>query len=297
MTVIQSVLAATDFSPDATHASRRAAMVAAEHNATLDLLHVLEPDIEVALRDWLAADRDLRSRIEEQADMQLAAMAQQLTEVTGIPVRRQLRHGTVLNETAGLAAQASLLVLGARGTHTWRRVTLGTTAERLMRTVSRPLLVVRQPPAASYARVLVLTDFSAAAEAALHMALAVAPRAAIHLVHAFDAPFEGKLRIAGVPDEQIAAHRAQALADASRRLQEHLRGPEGHRVHVTVASGDPRVEGLRMIDELGADLVAVGKQGTSLLGDMFLGSTTSCMIAHAPCDVLGVPSAATAAAS
>jgi len=35
----------------------------------------------------------------------------------------------------------------------------------------------------------------------------------------------------------------------------------------------------------------VGKQGSSMLGDMFLGSTTSCMIGHAPCDVLGVSGA------
>ena len=297
MTATLSVLAATDFSPDALHACRRAGMLAAEHDVPLDLLHVVEPDIAIAVRELLAANRDLRARIDEQADMQLTALAQQLRELLGIEVRPQLRRGLVLEETTSASAQARLLVVGARGGHALRQLTLGTTADRLMRSIDRPLLVVRQPPAGPYARVVVLMDFSQAAQAALQTAMAVAPQAAIHVMHAIDLPYEGKLKLAGVRDEDIAAYREQGLAEAARRLQESLPVADRQRLHVSATLGDVRFEALRMIAELDADLVAVGKQGNSLAGDMFLGSTTSCMMEDAPCDVLGIPASRAAAAA
>ena len=288
MTDIRWVVAATDFSQDAVHAGTRAALVAAERGTALDLLHVVEPDSAMALRDWLAVNRDLRSLIEQQLAMQLAAQARQLAAAHGVQVRELLRFGAILKEAPQAAADAGLLVVGARGTHTLRRLTFGTTAERLMRSTATPLLVVRQEPAGPYRRVLVLTDFSPASQAALQAALVVAPGAAIHLMHVFDLPFHGKLRLAGVREEEIDAYRQQALADATRLLQDSLPGPQAHRLHTSVLFGDVRTEALRVAAEMGADLLAVGKQGSSMLGDMFLGSTTSCMIGHAPCDVLGV---------
>ena len=295
MTAPLPVLAATDFSPDALHACRRAGMLAAEHGVPLDLLHVVEPDIAIAVRELLAAHRDLRARIDEQADMQLAAVAQQLQQLLGIAVRPQLRHGPVPQEIVAASAQSGLLVVGARGTHALRQLALGTTADRLMRTIDQPLLVVRRPPAAPYARILVLMDFSEAAQAALRTAMAVAPRAAVHVMHAVDLPYEGKLRLAGVRDEEVASFRDHGLRDATSRLQASLPGADRERLHVSAVFGDVRFEALRMITELGADLVAVGKQGTSLAGDMFLGSTTSCMMANAPCDVLAIPATRAAA--
>jgi nucleotide-binding universal stress UspA family protein len=285
---IRCVIAATDFSTDASHACLRATLLAAEHSAALDLLHVVEPDQPMALRDWLAVNRDLRSQVEQQLDMQLTAQAQQLTASHGVPVRKQLRFGPVIEEVAAASADANLLVVGARGAHVLRRLTLGTTAERLIRRTVPPVLMVRRPAEGPYRRVLVLTDFSQPAQAAFELACALAPGAAIHLMHAFELPFQGRMQLGGLRKEEIDAYRRQALASATRRLQDSP-GATQERVHANVLFGDVRAEALRTIDELGADLVAVGKQGDSMLADMFLGSTTNCMIAHASCDVLVVP--------
>ncbi len=46
--------------------------------------------------------------------------------------------------------------------------------------------------------------------------------------------------------------------------------------------------------ERGCDLIALGKQGQSRLGDLFLGSVTAWALEHAHADVLVVPRAARA---
>ena len=68
-------------------------------------------------------------------------------------------------------------MLGARGAGFVRRIALGTTAERLLRTTRRPLLVVKQKAHERYRRVLVPVDFSPSSAQALALARRVAPDA------------------------------------------------------------------------------------------------------------------------
>lgn len=292
MTAIRSILAATDFSPDAVQAGQRAATQAAQLGAGLTLLHVLEPQGLTAMRDWLDG-RDIRAAIAEQATMELAAHAGQLRQAHGIEVREDLRQGRGVAEVQAAAEAADVVVLGARGAHGLRDFMVGTTADRLARSARKPLLMVRNAVSGPYRKGLVLTDFSPAAGAALQAALALAPRAAIHLFHAFEVPFEGKLRLAGVSAGEIDACRDRARREAMEQLRALAAsvGP-ARSVQTDTAMGDVFIEALRMIDSLQPDFIAVGKQGNSALEDFFLGSTTAHLLAHARCDVLVVPVAA-----
>jgi nucleotide-binding universal stress UspA family protein len=290
MRSIRAILAATDFSAGATHAARRAAMLAAEYDARLILLHVVEPDALLAVRDWLARGRELRAALEEQARMQLEAQARQLEQDHGVRVERLLRVGRPLEEVHEASIATDLMVLGACGEPGALEAALGTLADRLVRTAERPALVVNRVPERAYARALLLTDFSSAAQAALRAALGVARQGSVHLLHAYSIPFEGKLRLASVSDNDIAAYRREVRDGAYGRMQQmlvDLDAPE--RTQSVVVPGDIRREALRASERMQADLVAVGKQGESLLEDMLLGSTTSHMLAHAGCDVLVVP--------
>lgn len=47
------IVCGTDFSPDAAHALGRAAMLAAEHHAVLEVLHVVSHESLDALRQWV----------------------------------------------------------------------------------------------------------------------------------------------------------------------------------------------------------------------------------------------------
>ncbi|GAB3655999.1 universal stress protein [Ramlibacter alkalitolerans] len=286
----RSILAVTDFSSASVHAARRAARLAAERGSRMILLHVVEPDGLVALREWFDKGRDLRAAIAEQARMQLDAQADPIEQELGVRIERLVRQGRALDEVHQAGAASDLVVLAGRCDEAGREAALATLADRLVRSADRPVLVVRRAPDQAYARTLVLTDFSPAAQAALRAALAVAPGAEVHLLHAFDIPFEGKLRLAGVSDDDIAAYRREIRTRALAQMQQALDAvgaPEGART--SLVPGDVRVEAVRAIEHLQPDLVAVGKQGDSLLEDMLLGSTTSAMLERAGCDMLIVP--------
>ncbi|MEJ8838051.1 universal stress protein [Ramlibacter sp. AN1133] len=290
MNPIRAILAVTDFSAGATMAAQRAALLAAGSGAGLVLMNVVEPDAVVTLRDWFAKGRDLRAAVTEQARMQLDAQADEIEQRQGVRIERLVRAGRVLDEVHAASSGSDLVVLGACGERGAREATLGTLADRLVRTADRPVLVVRRAPDRTYQRALVLTDYSTAAGAAMRAALAVVGEGEVHLLHAFNIPFEGKLRLAGVGDEDIAAYRREMRDRVFAQMQQALAGAAApDRIQPSVVPGDIRTEALRAIERLQPDLVAVGKQGESLLEDMLLGSTTSHMLEHAGCDVLVVP--------
>lgn len=290
MEAIRTVLAATDFSGPARLAVQRAAMLSADHGARLRLLHVIEPDLLLALRDLLPGGGDLQRMMSEQSDLELRAAVAQLRDEQGVEATPVLRAGQLLHELDAQERQADLTVLGARGSHVVRELALGTTADRLLRTARQPLLVVKTAPAGAYRQVLVLVDLSPASAPALAAAARLAPQAALRLLHAVDVPFEGKLRLASVDDDVIAAHRARAQ-DQARSELERLAAGSGERLRIAteVPVGDIRRELPRVLDDLRPDLVVLGRQCRSTLSDLLLGSVTRLVLEEAPCDILVVP--------
>ena len=80
-------------------------------------------------------------------------------------------------------------------------------------------------------------------------------------------------------EEEIDAYRERSRAQAMDQFEVLLRQIEvGARVRASVRQGDARLELLGAADEDGSDLIAVGKQGQSLLADTLLGSVTSWLL-------------------
>lgn len=293
MEPIATVLAATDFSAAAIQAVQRAAQLAEEHQAELRLVHVVEPDFLLALRDLIVTHRNLQASVAEQARMELGAAMQALQQaVPGVQVTPFVREGNVLQELGDEEQQAAVMVLGARGSHALRELALGTTADRLLRTATQPLLVVKAPPAGPYAKVLLLADLSPLPVQALEFAARLAPTASLRLLHAVDLPFEGKLRLAGVGTEEIAAWRERTVARAHDAL-ERMCDAAGQRLRtvVSVQEGDVCRVFLQALEDLRPDLVVVAREHRSPVSDLLLGSVTRTVLAEAPCDVLVVPAA------
>lgn len=289
MHTLQSILAATDLSTAGGRAARRAGWLAATHGAELTLLHVQEQDALLALRNVLDAGRDLAAAATEQARMELHALAHDVQRRSGARARAELQAGNVLDTLNAAAGEADLLVVGARGANPVREAVLGTTAERLVRLARLPSVVVRGEPAGAYARVLAAVDFSPMSEDALQFARRLAPQAEFHLLHCYDVPFEGKLRTAGATDDQVRRRRDEEAARAQQQLDALLQRQPGDRIGGMLRRGDPRVELLRSAGELQADLLVVGKQGSSRLGEALFGSVAGWVLAQATCDVLVVP--------
>jgi nucleotide-binding universal stress UspA family protein len=272
-------------------------MIAAEHKAELVLLHVVDPTGLTALKEWLGGRLDVGAVMSLQAEVTLGELANKLIQDHGILVKQSLGVGSPFLELSEAAAAADLMILGARGTHPLLRVDVGTTTDRLLRKATQPLLVVKSAPLGTYRRVLVLVDFSESSETALRAALRLAPGAGIHLLHTFDVPFEGRLRIADVSEDEITQYRARERERAVEQLHLLLSGvqTDRDRIGFAIVRGDIRVQARRTVEEIRPDLIAVGKQGASLFQDLFLGSVTRTILAEAQCDVLVIPKGALAA--
>lgn len=280
---LNSVLVATDFSDSARHAALRAATLARELGMQKGVL------LHVAPQSALAAL--LETRATGSLEHALAQLAAELGEETGFSFQPRAVSGSVAREISRAAADFDLVVVGAYGMHLLRDFAIGTSAERLLRRTDRPVLVVKRKPAGAYRQVLAPVDFSPDARAAVSLARQVAPEAELHLLHAFEVAFESKLRFAGVADEEIHRHRAQARETAVAGMEQMITelGISTARVSRTITHGYPPRLIAETGKEIGADLVVIGKHGRSTLEDLLLGSVTLHTLASADCDVLVVP--------
>jgi magnesium-transporting ATPase (P-type)/nucleotide-binding universal stress UspA family protein len=293
-----TVLAATDFSEDATNAACRAAMLAAEQQGRLELLHVVSGTSLRVVREMLRSHDDAEEKLIDDAQRKLDASRSQVVGKTQVAAFSRVAIGSVPEEILSASEQADLLVLGARGLNPWREFFLGTTADRLLRQCKRPVLVVKHPPAASYRRVLVPIDFSPHSIAALKMAMVIAPDADIMVVHGSAVAFEGALRQAGIVEDEIDRYRAQAqqqaLSGLSALIDEVSDG--SHRIFRTVENEDAARLILAKEESFKADLIVIGKHGKTIVEEMLLGSVTRRILSDSKCDVLIVHGDSTAGA-
>lgn len=287
------ILAATDLSAPARHAAARAAMLAAATGAGLELLHVVPAGTLDELRRLFGGESaELGERVIEQARTALRRLATEVGEPNGVTPAANLAEGPVLGSITERAdaIDAGLLVLGAHGASHMRHWLLGATAMRLLRKVRRPLLAVRQVPRGPYRSVLVPVDFSVHAAAAVRLAQALAPDARLTLLHVFQVPFESNLRLAGVEEERIQAHRAAARVDAEGRLRALAEeAGEAGRWRQVVVHGDAAPRILEQEEEQDADLIVMGKHGAGMTEELLLGSVTKHVLSEARGDVLVVP--------
>ena len=287
---IASVIVAVDFSDHARHAADRAAMLAVEQGAQLELLHVISGSSLDSLRKWSGAPPDAEVKLREDAERCLSDMIHDIASRRNIAARALVKTGHVLNQILSASESTDLLVLGAHGLSPLRDLILGTTAERLLRTSQRPVLVTKRPPQTPYEQVLVPIDFSMYSAPALERARRIAPSARITIVHAFRVPFEGKLRIAGVADDSILAYCEEERQEAVKHVKELIRSSDddAHRISYAVERGNVSRVILAQEEQLSADLIVIGKHGRSMVEEWLLGGVTRHVLAGSKCDVLVV---------
>lgn len=294
MARLQRLLAATDLSAPARHAAERAASVARASGAALDLVHVGAVSLVAELGRLVPGlPADIPARIREQEQMQVDALAASLQERYGVTARTQVVKGPLPQalEEAASAGAADLLVLGARGRSMLRHLVLGSTAERLVGSFSRPLLVVKRAPATDYRCVLVPVDFSPSSLEALQLAHAVAPDARVVLLHAYEAPFEGKLLVAGVEDRHLEDYRSGARSEAQHRMTAlcEQSGVPAEKITTVLAHGAASLRILEQEQDRDCDLIVIGRQGQSRVDDLLLGSVSRRVLVDAESDVLVLP--------
>lgn len=139
---------------------------------------------------------------------------------------------------------------------------------------------------------LLATDFSDNAEAAMERAVSIALHhgARLSLVHSM-VPLASPAGFVPAPEATIHTYREAAqerLTALQHRLSERLSEVDAHLVF-----GTPHRAILETIERLEPDLVVVGTRGLSGLSHLLLGSTAERVVQHAQVPVLTVPPKAT----
>lgn len=286
----KNILVATDLSSPARQAADRAARLAPAGGARRRLVHALNAGVAAQLQQLLGLGSKLEATLVEQTRLELQALAAELATERQVNFETALVKGSVVDEIARQAdgMSADLVVLGARGTDFLRRLVLGSTAERLLRKSTRPMLVVKQRAHEPYRRVLVALDFSAWSTSLIDLARWVAPGAHLVLLSAYEVPFEGKLRYAGVEDAAIRRYRERARQTTEEQLlalatQTGLAAADWT---PCLPFADPSQAIVEHEQVQACDLIVIGKHGRNMVEDLLLGSVTSHVLAESAGDVL-----------
>lgn len=291
MNPLRAIVTATDFSAPARHAAQRAALLAQASGGALTLMHTVGGSALEDLRRWLSDDSVTGGAIEADARQHLQQLAGELGRSHGLNVESHLSIGNPVEQVVRHADEvdAGLLVTGTRGAAFFRGVVFGSTAERIAKRSSQPVLMVRQLPHEPYRRILVPVDFSVWSRSAIELARQIAPQASLVLMHAVEVPFEGKMRTAGVAEDTVMRYRDTARREAQQRLRELAAdaGLDTERVRLSTPSGaDPWMLIVQEEQEQDCDLVVIGRQGRHALDEFLLGSTTRMVVADGAADVL-----------
>jgi nucleotide-binding universal stress UspA family protein len=290
MTSFTSLLVATDFSPDGNNAVRRAALLAHEHGTRLHILHVVKAAGCKPLRDWFSPTMDVDLRA-AQARAALQRVAVEITGAYEVIPTVEVVVGDPFETLLRASDRADLVVLGRRGRGRFSGLLVGGTADRLLRTCRRPVLVVRTPVAQSYRRVLVLIDFSASSDLAIRVAAQMRREASVQVFHAINSKRDALLRDADVPEHIIRETRLMEEAGTNARMRRKVAGLglDCAPMSFALAYGPAVKSTLRHAQQLGADLIVAGKQGRSTVGGFLLGSVSRRVLSEAICDMMIVP--------
>jgi len=276
--IMKKLLMATDLSARSDRALERALALAHQLGASLEVIHIVSRTVPANIVEEYEASA--RTTIEQLLESLLpsAVVEPQISIISGYDDEEILFHA---QETS-----AELIVLGITR-YSSHELFCGTTAERVIRTGNLPVLLVKDPVAHDYERVLVPTDNSPAAQRALECAAAIAPDAEFHLLHIVHVPFTGFLG----PESQAQIRQEQernfknAFEEGVRAQVERL-GNGGLRATFHIEEGDILSVIRDQAAHLKPDLLAIGSHGRSVLRHALIGSVAGSLLSDPPVDVL-----------
>jgi nucleotide-binding universal stress UspA family protein len=145
MAPIRRVLVATDFTTTSNAAIDWAVALAAPLGASVTVIHAFEIPVIGFPDGALIATADMAARISTAARAALdTTVEQQQRQGRGVPIEGVLREGVAWEEIVAVADEidADLVVIGTHGRRGIARALLGSVAENVIRTSSRPVTTI-----------------------------------------------------------------------------------------------------------------------------------------------------------
>jgi nucleotide-binding universal stress UspA family protein len=295
----RSILVPLDGSKGSECAMPLAIRVAREIGAELTLARVHVPPAPLSELHAVGMDARQNQQIRDLELRQLTLLAARTTRHAGVQTHAIVLEGDVGGQLLRFAAQteADLIVMATHRRGTLVRVFLGSVADELVRTASRPLLLCSRteqswsdadgPP---FQHVLVTLDGTARAESVLSAALQLGGREAhyslLRVVDLHDVLGVAYYATSVLRDPALeSTRRAQARAGL-QVVAERLRA-DGFDVstHVSVEA-TPHEAIIHYARQRTVDLIALATHGQGGVGRWFRGSTAEKVLTHCEHPVL-----------
>lgn len=279
------VLLAHDLTTRSEVALVRGARLALERKGHLTIIHVVDEDLPTSVLEAQRTHAQSYLELEVRRHLGRDKPACRIEIVAGDPAEC-------------IAAQAELLSvdLVVTGRHRRRVIAdmfIGTTVERLLRQVRRPVLVANNPDQSPYRNVLIPVEFSDVTAAAIRFAAVFLPQARFHLLHAYKGPLQDyvtalSLTFSREERAKFAGPIGEQAKQAMARLIETL-GLEDRRPLVTIVNDDALALIQQELAKQKTDLLVMGTHAWSGLDRLLVGSVTDAVLRSSKYDILVVP--------
>jgi nucleotide-binding universal stress UspA family protein len=295
--LITQVLLATDFSRCADRALNYALTIASAWKARLHIAHVLEfmpgmnPEYPV---NHMYLEQLRKEAAQHMSDVEARATQAGLSAQTsidiGIPSQRI--------EAAAVQTGASIIVMGTHGRTGLEHILVGSTAERVVRTASCPVLAVKastvelsQPAVPAnglqFRRLLIPIDFSASSLEALEYGVQFAKhlKATLTILHVLEPVAYG---IDFTLGDTLQWRKQRAYLEGRLEILRALCVSNGITAEHVLQAGAP-VDSIRdYASHQQPDLVVMGTHGRRGITRILSGSVAEAMLRLAPCPVVTV---------
>lgn len=276
------IAVATDFSERSERAVQRATLLAKQYGAEMVIFHVVDNDQPA---------RFVQSQ-QVLAQEMIDSISAKVTSSDGVPCRASICLGPVADTVVRTVkeVEADLLVIGPSRPQRIGHLLTGTVCERVIRACSCPVLMSKGIPSTPYTNILVATDLSAGAEAALAAAgkLGMFTNTLTGVVYAFFAHAYKLMMRTSSSKKDIEEYMQSERSTAQRDLQEWLEKVSFSPDYSVVEFID--ITPAQLIQDCvrvhGADLVVVGISGKSGLSRFLLGSVAEGVLRDSKVDVL-----------
>lgn len=275
---IKQILVPTDFSENAEHALSYAIELAKQCSAKIHLLHTPVIPTYLLMDLSYSPGPEAVTRILNDAQDQLDAQAK-LVDDAGVEHFTVIREGTVHEVIRDYAREhdVDLAVVGTHGRTGVSKLMYGSVAERVIKTVHTPIIVIPTGGGKLPSSIVVAYDFSGPSKRAAEAARAIHGvfRGPLHLVHTY-LDVWGEYTDRGAVVGEAAEKRREALRLGLEEMLEadanELFSIDAQSIQTHLVTGDPAEGILEVAEDVGATLICAGTTGKSGIERLLIGS-------------------------
>jgi nucleotide-binding universal stress UspA family protein len=283
------IMLATDLTPAGDRAFDRAVQLAQQWDAELIVCHVIESS---SMRPWGAERRVHNANTELERLVRASPLTGKLLRhiIIGDPAELVLQHAREIG--------CDLIVTGPAHGRVLEEKLLGSTAARIVRRATQPVLSVRRRPEGVYRDVVAAVDFSDASLVAVRRGREMFPECKLTAVHAYRVSPDWSGANAEKSIDVIESEERERVAASAKRAMDDFLAALGD---VSGSLGTELMEGSAdavfadLVEKQWPDLVVAGTYGlTGTNGrggpqEGSIGSVAERLLTTLKCDVLVVP--------